>query len=317
MLATSLIAVSAPASGPFTADTPVREVVSAPELAPFGRLLFPVHEGWWSGGTLGDLRLAWYTQIRPESTVTVCNTLRDRAARGETVFLDIHGEAEKRADPRKRDTGLFFFRGAEDGPVAILSAGGGFAYVGAMHDSFPLALALSAKGVNAFALVYRPGARTACEDLARAIRTVHDRAAELRVDPAGYSLWGGSAGARMSAWVGARGTAAFGEPPLPRPAAVVTAYTGLAEWSGDDPPTYAVCGDRDTIAPWRAMKARLDAMSSAGIPTHFRLVPGLGHGFGLGLGTAAEGWLDEAAGFWLDRISPAPGMANNQQKGTP
>lgn len=38
-----------------------------------------------------------------------------------------------------------------------------------MHDSFPHALELSKKGYNAFALIYRPGAETACEDLARAI----------------------------------------------------------------------------------------------------------------------------------------------------
>jgi hypothetical protein len=38
-----------------------------------------------------------------------------------------------------------------------------------MQDSFPHALELSKMGYNAFALIYRPGAQTACEDLARAI----------------------------------------------------------------------------------------------------------------------------------------------------
>ena len=36
-------------------------------------------------------------------------------------------------------------------------------------DSFPAALELSKKGYNAFALIYRPGEQTACEDLARAV----------------------------------------------------------------------------------------------------------------------------------------------------
>ncbi len=31
-----------------------------------------------------------------------------------------------------------------------------------MQDSFPHALELSKKGYNAFALIYRPGAQTAC-----------------------------------------------------------------------------------------------------------------------------------------------------------
>ena len=34
----------------------------------------------------------------------------------------------------------------------MCNAGGGFAYVGAMHDSFPHALTLSRMGCNAFAL---------------------------------------------------------------------------------------------------------------------------------------------------------------------
>ena len=78
-----------------------------------------------------------------------------------------------------------------------------------MHDSFPHALELSKRGYNAFALIYRPGAQTACEDLARAIAFVFDHAEELQVDTSDYSLWGGSAGARMAAWLGT-GTVAEG-----------------------------------------------------------------------------------------------------------
>ena len=50
------------------------------------------------------------------------------------------------------------------------------------------------RGYNAFALIYRPGAQTACEDLARAISFIFENAEELEVDTGCYSLWGGSAG---------------------------------------------------------------------------------------------------------------------------
>ena len=60
-----------------------------------------------------------------------------------------------------------------------------------MQDSFPHALELSRKEYNAFALIYRPGAQTACKDLARAIAFVFTHAEELEVDTSGYSLWGG------------------------------------------------------------------------------------------------------------------------------
>src|SRR5699024_12634121 len=59
-------------------------------------------------------------------------------------------------------------------------------------------------------------ADTACEDLARAIRFIFQNKKELGVSTEGYSLWGGSAGARMAAWLGAYGPAGFGEGELDR-----------------------------------------------------------------------------------------------------
>ena len=184
----------------------------------------------------------------------------------------------------------------------MCNAGGGFAYVGAMQDSFPHALELSKGAYNAFALIYRPGAQTGCEDLARAISFIFEHKKELEIDVQGYSLWGGSAGARMAAWLGSYGPAAFGGEDLPRPSAVIMQYTGHSEYTKNDPPTFACVGERDGIANWRTMERRLDAMSNLGIPTEFHHYPGLSHGFGLGSGTVAEGWLDEAVSFWEAQI---------------
>lgn len=171
-------------------------------------------------------------------------------------------------------------------------------YVGAMQDSFPHALELSRKEYNAFALIYRPGAQTACEDLARAIAFVFTHAEELEVDTSGYSLWGGSAGARMAAWLGSYGTASFGEQAYPQPGAVIMQYTGLGEVYGNEPPTYACVGDRDYIADERVMRWRIETIRSQGTPAEIEVFPGLAHGFGLGTGTSAEGWLDHAVAFW-------------------
>lgn len=85
-----------------------------------------------------------------------------------------------------------------------------------MHDSFPHALELSKQGYNAFALIYRLGAQTACEDLARAISLIFANAEELAVNTDCYSLWGGTAGARMAAILGSYGTEAFGEKEIAR-----------------------------------------------------------------------------------------------------
>ena len=283
---------------PYTVDTPITQVVNDPVFADYGRLLFPVDEGYWSGDTLGALRLVWYNNIDPNETVEIVNTLHQRAAAGETVFYDIYTDAEKAEDPAKEDTGLFFFKGTPGEKFAICNAGGGFAYVGAMQDSFPHALELSKRGYNAFALIYRPGAQTACEDLARAIRFIFEHAEELEVDTEGYSLWGGSAGGRMAAWLGSYGTAAFGEGDYPRPAAVIMQYTGHSDYTENDPATFACVGESDGIANWRTMQRRIEALDALGIPTEFHHYPGLPHGFGLGAGTVAEGWLDQAVAFW-------------------
>lgn len=285
-------------TSPYTVDTPISDVMNDPVFGEYGRLIFPVDSGYYSGDTLGELRLTWYNYIDPEETVEIVNSLHDRAQAGETVFYDIYTDEEKAEDPEKEDTGLFFFKGEPGEKFAVCNAGGGFAYVGAMQDSFPHALELSKKGYNAFALIYRPGAQTACEDLARAISFIFDHAEELEVDTDCYSLWGGSAGGRMAAWLGSYGPAAFDGEDLPQPGAVVMQYTGHSDYTENDPPTFACVGERDGIASWRTMEGRLQAMSELGIPTEFHHYPGLPHGFGLGTGTVAEGWLDEAVAFW-------------------
>ena len=189
---------------PFTRSTKIEEVIHAPVFDGFGRLLFPLDNYYYSGDTLEDLRLVYYSHIDPDETVEIVNTLRSRAEDGQTVFYDIYTDEEKAADPVKEDTGLFFFKGTPG---------------------------------KKFALIYRPGA-------------------------------------------------------------VIMQYTGLSEYSENDSPTYACVGDRDGIANWRIMQARLGAMQEVGIDTEFHVYPGLGHGFGFGTATSAEGWLGDAVAFW-------------------
>ena len=285
---------------PVTRDTLVRDVMDDPVFEDYGRLLFPVDLTIPQNMTLedvGDL-LVWYHDVNPDKTVEIVNTLGERAAAGDTVFYDIYTDEEKAADPDKEDTGLFFFQGEPGGKTAICNAGGGFVYVGAMQDSFPHALELSKQGYNAFALIYRPGTQTACEDLARAIAFLYEHAEELDIDMADYSLWGGSAGARMAAWLGTYGTEAFGEQAYPRPAAVIMQYTGLSEVTGDEPPTYCCVGTSDGIASYRVMEERVRRIREGGTDAEIEVFQGLPHGFGLGEGTVAEGWIDRAIDFW-------------------
>ena len=282
----------------YTVNTKISDVTGDSAFGNYGRLIFPVNTGYYSGSTLGDLSLTWYSNVDPNKTVEIANYMKSHAEMGETIFYDIYTDAEKASDPAKKDTGLFFFKGKPGERFAVCNAGGGFAYVGAMHDSFPHALELSKQGYNAFALIYRPGAQTACEDLARAIAFIFGHADELEVDTDCYSLWGGSAGARMAAWLGSYGTAAFGEDSYPQAGAVIMQYTGLSEVFGNEPPTYNCVGTRDGIANYRTMERRINAIKANGTDAEIEIFDGLSHGFGLGTGTVAEGWLDSAVSFW-------------------
>ncbi len=287
-------------SSDFTLQTKVTEVMEAPTFEDYGRLIFPADVSINDNLELQDVEdiLTWYSNVNPEKTVEIANYLKDQAETGEQIFYDIYTEEEKAQDPAKENTGLFFFRENPGEKFAVVNAGGGFAYVAAIHDSFPHALELSKKGYNAFALIYRPGAQTACEDLARAIAFIHEHAEELQVDTADYSLWGGSAGARMAAWLGSYGTESFGEAAYPAPGAVIMQYTGLSEVTGNEPPTYACVGTRDGIASYRTMENRIRQIQAQGTDAQIEVFDGLSHGFGLGEDTVAEGWFDTAVSFW-------------------
>lgn len=286
----------------FTANSTVREVVNDPAFRDFGHLLFPVDRNVPGSMTLKALNTSgiyiWYSDIRTEETVDVVNYLYLEAASGRQIFFRYYSDKEIARNPEKAETGLFFFRGRKGAPFVVNNAGGGFMYVAAMHDSFPHALALSRMGYNAFAIIYRP--ETAYEDLARALVFIHDHADSLGVDANHYSLWGGSAGARMAAVLGNKAylQQLTGRSNFPQADAIIMQYTGYDYVSRYDAPVYVCVGDRDGIAWWRTMQERLKRLSSLGIPTEFHVYPGLTHGFGLGNGTVAEGWIDDAVRFW-------------------
>ena len=289
----------------YTVSTKVWNIINDPSFGGYGRLIFPADKTIDKRMTLNEVDsiLTWYNYVNPNRTVEIINYMKTKVEAGEQIFFDIYTEEEKVADPSKENTGLFYFRGNPGEKFAILNAGGGFAYVGAMHDSFPHALELSKKGYHAFALIYRPGAETACEDLARAIAFVHEHADELEIDTIDYSLWGGSAGARMAAWIGSYGTEAFGEAKYPSPGAVIMQYTGLSEVDGNEPPTYACVGTSDEIANYRIMERRINQIKANGTNAEIEIFDGLPHGFGLGEGTNAEGWINRAVKFWENQMN--------------
>jgi len=286
----------------------IGDVLRHPAFQGHARLLLPWDDRSYDEGMrLSEIRslLPYHSHVEPRVVVDGMNRIIDDVSSGRQVFYAFYTEEEQRRDPTRLHAGLFFFRGKPRAPFAVVSPGGGFAYVGSVHEGFPYAAAISDAGYNAFVLKYRAGlgGSTATEDLAAALSFIVRSADTLSVDRRSYSLWGSSAGARMAAAIGSHGTARFGGDDVAKPAAVILAYTGHSDSAKSEPPTFVVVGEKDGIAPPSVMAQRVAVLRAAGTPVEFSRYPNVGHGFGPGVGTSADGWLGEAVRFWAHFVA--------------
>ena len=146
--------------GHLTIDASIRDLLSHAAFAGFGRLILPWDDRAYDGSmrlsNIGAL-LPYHSHVNPGDVVTALNRMIDDASTGKTVFYEFYTGAQKQQQPSRENTGLFFFRGKPGAPFAVISPGGGFAYVGSVHEGFPYAAAISQKGYNAFVLRYRAG----------------------------------------------------------------------------------------------------------------------------------------------------------------
>ena len=291
------------------ARSTLRDLLRHPAFAGFAPLILPwddrAYDEQMPLARIGSL-LPYHTHVDPGTVAAGLNRMIDDAASGRTVFYRFYSDARMQQEPAKSNTGLFFFRGRPGAPFAIIAPGGGFSYVASVHEGFPYAVAISGRGYNAFVLRYRAGqgGTVATEDLAAAVSYIVGNAATLDVSPAGYSLWGSSAGARMAAAIGSYGAAKYGGGNAPKPSAVVMAYTAHSDYSPAEPSTFVVVGEQDGIAPPAVMEKRIEALRKAGTAVEYHKYKGVGHGFGPGVGTSAEGWVFDAIRFWEKSMPP-------------
>jgi acetyl esterase/lipase len=285
-----------------TLNNYVRDIVNHPAFRDFGERMLPrdnntaIYDTRLSNDTG---RLPYDLNNMPSIVINVLNHLIDEVNNGKTIFYDFYTEQQKQRDRAKEYTGLFFFKGKPGAPFAVVCPGGAFAMVNSLQDGFPIAWEINKQDYNVFVIRYRIGGeQIACEDLAAALAFIFTNARTLEIGVEGYSLWGGSAGARMAARLSSYGTAAYGERDYPKPVTAVIAYTAHSDYTDNDPPTFTIAGGRDGIAPPRTMERRVNAMRAAGIDVEFHVYQNLGHAFSVGFGTEAEGWINRAVQFW-------------------
>lgn len=292
-----------------TENNTIKDVLNIVSMERFSKFIFPLNYDSNTNLKLNNINslLPYHSHINTETTLEVVNYMIEQTKSGNKIFYDIYSDSEKKNSSALKDTGLFFFKGEKSKPFAIICAGGGFSYVGSIHEAYPHALELSKMGYNAFVLQYRPDWTYSNKDLARAITYIIDNSEELEVSIDDYSLWGSSAGARMVANIGSYGLTYYGGKDYQKPSSIITAYTGHTNVSDDEVPTFAIVGENDGIANPVVMENRINKLKEQGIDAEFHKYDNLSHGFGLGIGTTAEGWIKDAVKFWEKHINEKGG----------
>lgn len=226
----------------------------------------------------------------------------------------------------------FVIRDGKKHLCAVICPGGGYGMVCSFIEGVPVARKLNELGISAVIVYYRVREKASFpnpqDDLARAVREIHENSEKYNLDMKNYSVWGSSAGGHL---VGTFGTASMGYAhyQLPKPGALILSYPVISLESevahsgtrevliGKDaskeeeilrsvytnvdeqyPPTFVWCGDADSTVPIVNTQLMEKALEEKKIPHVCRIFPGVEHGVGPGTGTSAEGWINQAVDFW-------------------
>jgi predicted esterase len=233
--------------------------------------------------------------------------LCSQAKAGEQVYYEVYTEKEQKEDPAKKTVGLYCLHGdsSEKKPYVLLFAGGGFSSVCTFCESLPVGEVFRELGYTVFMGTYRltgvfgqfQDPEILAEDIAREISFINEHAEEWNLETENYLIGGFSAGSCTAAtWCDPRyGYEAYGTNP---PAAYCSMYGIVEDYIdyAEIPAFIRFCKD-DEYFDLALPERYTAALSEKNIPFNSKTVDCL-HGFGLGTGTEAEGWVNEAEVFW-------------------
>lgn len=244
-----------------------------------------------------------------QTVVDGLNYAIEKAEAGRIEYVRFYTDADIAADPAKKDTGLLYYRTAENAPFVIIAPGGGFTMLGVASSAYPYAKPLQDAGYNVFVLEYRvgvyegeedklPASDRAAEDMLAAVSFVLQNAASLGVSSEDYVVLGSSAGGQITARYCAEQQ--YIQLGLPAPTACLMLYPANCQrydYTGCTVPMYiTVCQD-DPQIDVDGLDTAVKAMEEAGITVSYNKFLTGGHSFGLGIGTEAEGWMERAIEF--------------------
>jgi acetyl esterase/lipase len=302
---------------PITPASTFGDVFEHPAFAGFSRYVAPSESAenmrLISGGSIESL-VPLFGPMDPQTVTDGYNFLIDHVNAGETVFHPLYADDEAASDPTKATAGMFFVAGDPGRALAVIAPGGAFIAVASVQEGFPYARALNELGYHVAILKYRvdpdaqPGgdsaerghrAQMASEDMDAAMSLLEDHADEWGVSLDDYSVWGSSAGGIVVSNWASNGPLGAEEHGFSPPSVVINVYTPPAfDTSSPFPPYFAATAADDELVPVTGIDAVVDELEAAGVEVEYHRFDTGGHGFGLGVGTPAHGWLDDAVAFW-------------------
>lgn len=245
----------------------------------------------------------------------------------ETVRLTPDGEHIVSGVHRPSITPYLPDKGKATGAAVIVMPGGGHRELWMDHEGYRVGQWLSAHGIAAFVVKYRLAREvgstytvegSALADAQRAIRLARSRSSEWNISPDRIGVLGFSAGGELAALAGTRYDDGNqnADDPLDRlsskPAFMVLMYPGNpreVKLTKQPPPTFLMCGEKDSPAISEGLPELYLAIKHAGVPVEMHILAGVGHGFGVrdnnprpaaGWTSLLYDWLD-ARGFLARR----------------
>lgn len=328
-------------SNNITENEKLSDILTRPELKEHKREINFVEDS--DGMQFGDMSLHRIAKMvgtwNAESMAEGLRYLSERS-KMEDIFFDLWTETDIIKDISKENTTLMAFTVKKKSKFVLICAGGGYASVASIVEGFPIAKRINELGYTAFVLKYRTGkdalTPNPMDDIAQAVRFIQENSDRFNIDIEDYAVAGFSAGGHLAASFGLEhiGYRHYG---LPKPGAMILAYPviTMADKTHSDsrknllgeknvhnqkqinrysielnitssfPPSFVWQCNKDNIVPIENTQMLVKGLKEKGVPCVYEVFQSNAHGWGMGKGTEAEGWVDRAIDFWKDSFKSA------------
>ena len=322
------------AAGTITTETTMREIRSDPRVQASGIWTYQKAnddpEPKAAETTLRD----YVGESVADDCAKMINALLDRYEAGGQVTYKVYTEEEIAAQPTRNDVELYYLPAeTPGGKYVIVMSGNVLNKTSNLAEGYATAWQLHERGYAVFVLRYRvfqeAKDNAPVDDLGRAVQYITAHAETFGAQPEDYALLGYSSGGHLLGLFCGR-ELGYQKYKVPKPGALLLAYpindfnearpfyrlvmdpavcatryydnTISGSVDADYPPTYFWYGKNDNtlkLLIYSEQGPALEkALTESGVPHQRTVYNNAAHGIGLGYGTDAEGWLDDAAAFW-------------------